>query len=206
MAEITAIRGRPRSVQRSQMEQAISANVRQTLRDNWSAGRIDHNDLDSYLRVIAEKNAPFSGTAWIEAPVRTAIQDFKKYVQASGMPAYKPAGSVSGLEGLDGFLSSIWNGVKSVVKGAVNLVTGGGKQVVEIKTSPAPTTTTAAPAPAVTIKTPTTTYTAPVVTQPVVQPYVLPEPSTMDTLLKSPLLWVGVGLVAVLLLMPRGRG
>jgi hypothetical protein len=99
-----------------------------TLKDNWRNGLIDLRDVNSYLRVIDEGNSPSKGTI-LEASIRDAIVTFRDEMVRSGTPSRKPPG-MSGLEGLDGFLKSIWNGVKKAVGTAVNvaatIIPGGG--------------------------------------------------------------------------------
>ena len=77
----------------------------------------------------------------IEAKV--AIEEFLKSVRRQGMSSVKPPGVSSGLEGLGGFLSSVWNAAKGAVTGAVKAFTGGGQQqpsvVVQQAPPPAPT-------------------------------------------------------------------
>ena len=101
--------------------------------ENWRHGRINRADLKSYLRVIAEGNSPARGTI-AEPIMKTAITDFLAVVDRKGMISLKPEGSLQGLYGLDGFLKSIWSGVKNVagsvantvVPGSGALITGGG--------------------------------------------------------------------------------
>lgn len=179
---------------------AISAAVSRVLHDNWSNGLIDRNDLDDYVKVIDQKNTPFANNALIEPTIRAAITDFRNKIRKFNMPSYKPAGTVSGLEGLDGFLKSIWNAAKSVVKGAVNLVTGGGSSTVKVEVAPQ---TPSAPAAPLAIKTPTTVYTAPIpaaVTPPVVYQ---PPPTTATDIFQSPYLWIGAGALLLILLTRR---
>jgi len=95
------------------------------LSQNWKKSLINRNDIKGYLRVIDEGNFPGRNT-FAEQPTRRAISEFLSWVEGSGQLNYKPIGEISGLSGLDGFLSSIWNGVKKAVGTAVNFVTGGG--------------------------------------------------------------------------------
>jgi hypothetical protein len=97
---------------------------------NWERGLINRSDVAGYLRVLNEGNSPFRGTI-ADPPVRRAITDFLKRIDQTGAQSSKPAGSLSGLEGMNGFLKSVFKAVTSVVKGAVKLVTGGGdKQII----------------------------------------------------------------------------
>ena len=93
------------------------------LRQNWNAGRININDVKSYIRVIKEGNSPARFTI-AEPPMLKAIEDFKNHVIRRGIVSAKPLGTLNGLEGMDGFLSSIWKGVKSVATGVIKGVTG----------------------------------------------------------------------------------
>lgn len=95
------------------------------LKANWNNGLINQQDLKSYLQVIDGGNSPGRGTI-VEAPMRQAIVGFLAYVTSKNMQSFKPIGAVSGLEGLDGFLKSVWGAVKGAVKGVAKIVTGGG--------------------------------------------------------------------------------
>jgi hypothetical protein len=90
------------------------------LTDNWRAGKIDRNDLLSYLRVIDEGNAPFEPDPVLKELVRKTIADYVAYVDMNRIQSRKSTVGVAGLEGLDGFFSSVWGWVK----GAVNWVFG----------------------------------------------------------------------------------
>jgi hypothetical protein len=188
---------RPKRVPRSAMARAVRSNVTKTLHENWSNGLIDYADLLSYRRVIDEGNAPFTGVEWLESPIKQAIADFAAMIAKTGRPSLKPAGDLSGLEGLDGFLKSIWNGVKSVVGGAVKLVTGGGAQTVRIETAPAPAGSTA---PAVSIRTPVTQYTSPTPID-----YAREYGSAAGDLFKSPVFLVGVGALVLFLVLGKRK-
>jgi hypothetical protein len=93
------------------------------LRLNWQTGLINRNDVVSYLRVIDEGNAPGRGTL-AEPAMRSAIQDFLNQIDRTGAVSAKPVGSMNGMEGLNGFLKSVWNAVKKVAGGVVKAVTG----------------------------------------------------------------------------------
>lgn len=95
------------------------------MRHNWNAGLINRADVQGYLQTIDAGNAPGRGT-FAEAPMRQAVVDF--LAETKGRASGKPPGT-TGLEGLDGFLSSVWKGVKAVVGAGVKLVTGGSTQV-----------------------------------------------------------------------------
>ena len=112
---------------RGQVKGSIYSEVTNVLVSNWRNGLIDLNDVRGYLRVIAEGNFPTREPLLVE-PTETAIRDFIRRIEAAGEVSTKPAGQLSGLEGLDGFLSSVWGAVKKGVKGVAKLVTGGGDQ------------------------------------------------------------------------------
>ncbi len=109
-----------------------------TLESNWNNGLINLADVNSYLRVIDEGNSPSKGTV-VEPSIREAIVAFRDHIVKDGIGSRKAPG-LSGLEGLDGFLKSIWNGVKKAVSTAVNVaatVIPGGGAVKAIITSAA---------------------------------------------------------------------
>lgn len=99
--------------------------VQQVLRHNWNTGQINIIDVRSYIRVIDEGNSPSRGTI-AEPPMRKAIADFLRFIEKSNIQSAKPLSSMNGMEGVNGFLKSIWNGIKSVAKGVVGVFTGGG--------------------------------------------------------------------------------
>lgn len=152
---------------------------------NWNGGLIDRSDVGGYLTVIDNNNAPFGNSAVIKPAVRDAIADFLAYVNRNGLHSTKPYATLSGLEGLDGFLSSVWNAVKSVGKTVIGAVTGGGTQTVVVKTEPKASET----APAVRYEAPgsTTTYT--------------PGTGVVTTPRDNTLLYVGIGAAALVLLI-----
>lgn len=97
---------------------------------NWNRGLINRTDVAGYLRVMDEGNSPSRGTI-AHNPMRKAITDFLARIDSSGAQSSKPAGQLSGLEGMNGFLKSIWGAVKKVAGAVVKTVTGGGeKQIV----------------------------------------------------------------------------
>lgn len=159
------------------------------LRFNWQRGLINRSDVASYLRVIAEGNHPGRGTI-AEKPMKDAITDFLSQIDSHAWVSSKPVGALNGLEGLDGFLSSVWNAVKGVVGGAIGgvvkiaggvlkSITGGGGSEVTVQI-PAPNQQTI----------PTTP-----------QPTVIYDQS-QGLSLSNPVVLVGLGL-AVLLLVRR---
>lgn len=149
------------------------------LKANWNNGLINTTDLKSYLRVIDEGNSPSRGTI-VEAPMRLAISTFLAEVESIRAISGKPLGSINGMEGLNGFLKSVWGAVTSVVKGAINVVTGGGKQEIVVTTQPATATTAATPS---------------VNVQPT-------GAGIMDWIQKNPLL-VGAGVLGAILLLKK---
>ena len=102
------------NVTKGQLKKAIKSKVTEVLSSNWQAGLINLDDVRGYLRVIREGNFPTKNELAVE-PAQQAIEDFESFIVTNRVGSLKPAGSSSGLEGLDGFLSSIWGGVKSVV-------------------------------------------------------------------------------------------
>jgi hypothetical protein len=120
-------------LKKGELQRQIYAAAYNQMRLNFSTGMINRADVASYLRVIREGNQPaqIRGTL-AETPVTQAITDFLQLIDSTGAQSSKPVGALNGLEGLDGFLSSIVKAVGGVVKGAIKLVTGGGsdKQVI----------------------------------------------------------------------------
>lgn len=123
-------------VPRDAMRTAVRNSVWSTLSQNWQKGLIDRTDVAGYLKVIDDNNAPFGANPFFKPTIREAINDYLRYVDRSGQRPMKTPGSLSGMEGLDGFLSSVWNGVKNVAKGVVGAVTGGGQKEVVVKVDP----------------------------------------------------------------------
>lgn len=125
-------------VTRGQVKRAIEMAVGQTLSKNWEAGLIDLSDVRGYLRVIREGNFPTKNELAVE-PTEKAIQRFADHIVANRIGSLKPAGSSTGLEGLSGFLSSIWNAGKEVVGGMLSqsqTTPGGGESAPLLQISP----------------------------------------------------------------------
>lgn len=218
-------RAAARRIPRKPVEDAIYNAARQKLRENWSAGIIDMTDLNQYVDVIKQKNSPFAGSALFEQPITKAIEDFKKFVVDSNWKSLKAAGQLSGMEGLDGFLSSVWSAVKSVIKPvAVGVATVVGGPAVGAAAAgvlysgggtKSPTTQVQAPVsvPAgggVITYQPGQTYVPPQVTVSPGQPGAsyapvtyMPQPSTAADILKSPILWIAGGALLLILLMRK---
>lgn len=146
------------------------------LKSNWNQGLINKADVQGYIRVIDEGNSPLRNTI-AETPLRQAISTFLAEVEAKKAVSGKPLGSINGLEGLDGFLGSLWNAIKEGVRSVVNAVTGGGKKEIQV-TYQTPTTSTVVPTAA--------------------------EATTagITDMFKNPLV-LGVGVLAILLLMRK---
>jgi len=106
-------------VTRKDFSLAVRSAVVGTLTNNWNQGKINKADLDGYLRVFDEGNSPFRGSI-VDDTVKQAIVDFRARIISAGMAS--PKVGLSGLEGLDGFLSSIVKSVGDVVKQVVNVV------------------------------------------------------------------------------------
>ncbi|MHC4645184.1 MAG: transglutaminase-like domain-containing protein [Planctomycetota bacterium] len=90
------------------------------LKTNWANGLINRNDVVSYIRVIKEGNSPSRGTI-VEPDVLAAIKDFLNWIDRNRSRSTKPVESIDGLSGLDGFLKSVWNGVKSATNSVVGI-------------------------------------------------------------------------------------
>jgi hypothetical protein len=101
-------------VKRGDMQEAIKAEVFNVLTTNWQAGLINDADVAGYQRVIEEGNFPTKEPLLVD-PVKAALAEFRSWAPSHLAPSRKPIGTLSGMEGLSGFLSSIWNGVKKVV-------------------------------------------------------------------------------------------
>lgn len=110
-------------VTRKAFQTAIGSEVWRTLKENWESGGINEADLDSYLRVIHEGNFPTDQPLIVE-PTEQAILAFKDYVRSENIPSYKAPGTLSGLEGLDGFLKSVFKAVKKVAGGVYKFAIG----------------------------------------------------------------------------------
>lgn len=98
-------------VRRSTLSKAAYMSAINVLQKNWNSGIIDKTDLDSSIRVINEGNSPSYGTI-LEAPIKKAIEDFRNMVTAKRIASVKPSGSFGGVGGLEGLLSTVWDGVK----------------------------------------------------------------------------------------------
>jgi hypothetical protein len=115
----------------SQTKALLRAEVWNVLEGNWRGGLINDADLQSYLDVIDGGNFPTKKPLIVDA-VRGTIVDFRAYAPSHYGASRKPTGSMSGMEGMNGFLSSIWKGVKKVVGTVVKTVTGSGGQPITI--------------------------------------------------------------------------
>lgn len=110
-------------IPKATIERVIFKSTIGTLKRNWNAGLINMRDVESYLRVIDEGNSP--GYSTIADPVmRNAIALFRDHLKRTGAISAKPLDQIGDLYGLDGFLSSIWDGVKKAVSGVVRVVGG----------------------------------------------------------------------------------
>lgn len=174
-------------ITRGVVQEAIRGEVLSVLTENWQAGLINDADVASYLRVIDEGNFP-TDKALLVDPTRDAIADFQAWAPANLGPSTKPMGTMSGLEGLDGFLGSIWKGVKKVVGGVVKTgvrILGGG--------APPPTQVVVQP---------------PVVVPPRIEAKPLPAavaPIGVSALLRSPVVLVGIGLLGFMVMQTMMR-
>jgi hypothetical protein len=159
------------------------------LRSNWNKGIINLQDVLSYVRVIDEGNAEFRGTIY-EAPMRKAISDFAANIKNKGLQSGKPASSLSGMEGLDGFLKSVWNGVKS----AVGAVVGTGIKLATGAVGAAIQTFTGATKQAETVF-------VQAATTPTAQGGAVPTAQYYANTKDNTLLYVGLGVAALVLVM-----
>jgi hypothetical protein len=117
-------------VRKSTVKRAAYKGAIESLNKSWRSGRINRKDLKLYLRLIDKGNSPARGTI-LEEPMRKAIEDFDRVVVSRDMVSFKPVDyeaqglpidyEAQGLEGLDGFLSAVWDGVKSSAQNAVNV-------------------------------------------------------------------------------------
>jgi len=110
-------------VTRGEVQSALRAETLSVLSQNWQAGLISDADVASYVRVIDEGNFPTDKPLLVD-PVRAAIVDFQAWAPANLGPSTKPIGTMSSLEGLEGFLGSIWDGVKKVAGTVYSVATG----------------------------------------------------------------------------------
>lgn len=128
-------------IKKGALQTGIYNAVMNTLNNNWANGLINKKDVEGYVSVIDGGNFPSKKALYVE-PTRKAIVDFLNYVNSKNIGSLKPGG-LSGMEGLGGFLSSVWGAVKSVVGGVVKTVTGsgGGETQVVVQQAPAPVST-----------------------------------------------------------------
>ena len=125
-------------VTRGDVKKAIEMAVGQTLSANWESGLINLDDVQGYLKVIRDGNFPTRNELVVE-PTEKAIQRFADHIVANRIGSLKPAGSSTGLEGLSGFLSSIWDAGKDVVGKMLKqsqTTPGGGESAPLIRISP----------------------------------------------------------------------
>lgn len=172
-------------VTRGQAQEAFRAETLNVLTKNWRAGLINEADVASYVRVIDEGNFPTDKPLIVD-PVRAAIVDFQTWASANLGPSTKPIGTMSGLEGLEGFLGSIWKGVKKVA-GTVYSVATGRKPVEAVRGI---VTEAAAALPVGLVQAPVTPAAA---------------RAGMAELVKSPVVLIGLGLVGFMVLQTMMR-
>jgi len=125
-------------VTRGDVKKAIESAVTETLSANWQAGLINLADVEGYLGVIRAGNFPTRNELAVE-PTEKAITEFAAYIVDNRIGSLKPAGSSTGLEGLSGFLSSIWDAGKQAVGGVLTTyqpAPGGGENAPLIRISP----------------------------------------------------------------------
>jgi len=184
-----ALAGGTLPVTQGAVKARIRAEVWKTLEGNWTAGLIDMADLKSYLEVIRNKNFPSRSPLLVD-PTEETIRAFIDYAPSHLGPSRKGTGSVSGLEGLDGFLGSVWKAVKGAVGGVVKTVAkvagavvGGGQVVVQPQVN------------------------LPAIPAGVVQATVPADAAKAGVLeaLSSPVVLVGLGLLAFMALRPSRR-
>ena len=172
-------------VTRGEVQSAMRAETLSVLNRNWRAGLINDADVASYVRVIDEGNFPTDKPLIVDA-VRGAIEDFRAWAPANLGPSTKPTGTMSGLEGLEGFLGSIWDGVKKVAGTAYSVATGTKPReaITEIVTE------AAAALPVGLVQAPVTPAAA---------------RAGMAEILKSPVVLIGLGLVGFLVMQSTMR-
>jgi hypothetical protein len=105
----------------NQFKRLIYDKVQDVMARNWKAGQIDARDVGGYLKVIRSGDFP-TRNPLIVAPAEQAVVDFLDYIETNKIGSLKPAGRTTGLEGLGGFLSSVWDGIKDV---GGSILTGG---------------------------------------------------------------------------------
>jgi hypothetical protein len=151
----------------------IKREIFRALTANWNGGLIGRADLQGYLKTIDSGNFP-AKSPFLQNVSREAIKSFLDYVDRAGLEEHKPAG-MSGV-GLSGFLSDVWGAVKKGSKDVYDFMTGAQE----------------------------TLETRPLINLPegIVRPEVGPEAasgaakSAVNELLKSPVLLIGLGLLA----------
>lgn len=111
------------------LKSAAYGGARKVLVRNWNNGIINRGDLVGYLAVIDHGNSPGRGT-FADPAMRQAISDFLSEVDKKGAVSGKASGQMNGMEGLDGFLKSVWSGVKSAVKTAIGVVGAAGIPII----------------------------------------------------------------------------
>lgn len=114
-----------KQVTRGEVKAAVGKAVTDTLSSNWQSGLIDLGDVRGYMGMIEAGNFPTREPLLVE-PTEDAIRNFIDYVVENRVGSLKPAGSLSGVDGL---FSSIWDAGKDAVGSLVRQATAGGPLV-----------------------------------------------------------------------------
>jgi hypothetical protein len=172
-------------VSRGVVKAAIRGELWRVLENNWRMGLINDADLQGYLDLIRQGNFPTKSAVIVEPTVQT-IESFRRWAPIELGPSRKPMG-MSGYEGMEGLFKSIWNGVKKAVGGVVKvgakLLGVGGAQAPQVTVQPQ--------------------VTLPSLPAGMIQTQVTPGAAgaAVSEFLSSPVVLVGGGLAALLLIM-----
>lgn len=99
----------------------IKREIFRALTANWNGGMIGRADLKGYLETIKSGNFP-AKSPFLKNVSREAVQSFLDYVDRAGLEEHKPPG-LSGA-GLSGLLSDVWGAVKKGSKDVYDFMTG----------------------------------------------------------------------------------
>jgi len=116
-------------IKRAILDLAIRQKVREILEQNWQAGNNNRRDLRTYIEIIDGQNFP-TKSPLITEPVRAAIVDWINYLDANQIGSLKAEDYPVNMGELNGFLSSLWGGVKSVVKSVTGAVAASGIPII----------------------------------------------------------------------------
>lgn len=116
-------------IKRGILELAIKQKTREILEHNWQAANNNRADLQTYIKIIDGQNFPTKNPL-ITEPVRAAVVEWIDYLNKNRIGSIKPENTPVDMGELNGFLSSVWNGVKSVVKNVTGAVAGSGIPII----------------------------------------------------------------------------